>query len=124
MKLDESDFENLGFVIGRTYLRAQLSSYQSGWGKHKERAFSFFQAVSVTKNKTELHDLVTKQVAVLQDNNPYKLLERNQKYKTKVQNPTLDKYHGIIGFWQKMMTDNEVAFDDEQSTLAKKCIIQ
>jgi hypothetical protein len=126
VRWDKNDFENLGFVMGRTYLCAQLASYQSSWswGHHKERACSFFQAVSTVSNKHDMQGLISKQVQVLQGNNPYELCKRDQKYKTNTENPIPDKYHAIVGFWETMRTGQEVAFKDEQSSSSTKRIMK
>src|SRR5476649_1979182 len=110
--------------MGEAYLCAQLFSYQSGWGKHKERAFSFFQAVSASNNKNEMQDLISKQIQVMQGNNPYTLLERDRKYKTNVSNHTFDKYSGILGFWQKMHTGESVVFEDKAPSSSPQCSVQ
>jgi len=120
MQLDVKEFEQLGFVMGRAYLCAQLSSYQSSFGKHKERACSFLQVVSATHNKEEMQTLISKQVEVLQESNSSGLLEPDQKYKMNTDHAAIDKYHGIIGFWEKMRTKQAVVFKDEAP---QRCLI-
>jgi hypothetical protein len=109
LSLYENDINELGFVMCRNLLSAELLSYPSE-GKHGERVNSFNNAIKGTKNKEELTLLVNNQTRILQGKNPYSLFRRELKYKTNTQNSTVDKYHKIIGFWHHTLSGEQVHF--------------
>lgn len=124
IELNAQDLDHLGFVVAKTYLCAQLSSYQSGWVSHKERAHSFYNAISATQEKKHMLNLICEQTQILQGNNPYSLFERDKKYKTNISNQKRDKYHSIVSFWEEMRTNQPIIYKEERTCISLQCFTQ
>lgn len=103
------DIEQLGFINGRAHFRAQLSCYLSTPNTNKQRAKSFLKAVSSCRTKEDLGHLLNQQTKILQDRNPYAKKDQHEPHQANIVGAP-DRFHHIIGFWEKKRTGKAVTF--------------
>lgn len=109
--LNRQSLQHLGFISASTYIRAQLSCYQSEWywdAPHKNRAKDFFNSISHVNCKKDMEALVAEQTKLL--------TSKDASIRP------IDKFHKIVGFWDEMRTGKPVIFEETVSD--ESCVMQ